>query len=115
MNEELEQYRKQAISLLKENAGFLRATAGDVLSLPVKAVYAVGSVLDSKAFTESSDIDVAIVVEGPSSDTGLSEQLSSRLQNEMVRWPLGDVGVVNTLVFINKLELIRGKSLRIDV
>jgi predicted nucleotidyltransferase len=115
MNEELEEYRKGALMIVRKNAGFLRSTAGDVLSMPVKAVYVVGSVLEPRRFTEASDIDVAVVVEGPEGDTGLSEPLSEKLQNEMIRWPLGDVGVVNTLVFVNKLQLVRGKAQRVDV
>lgn len=115
MDEELETYRKEAIRTLKRNGAFIRDTARDVLNLPCREVYAVGSVLDGKSFNESSDIDVAVVVDGPQADTGLSEELSERLQREMVRWPMGDVGVVNTLVFVNELKLVRGKSLRIAV
>ena len=112
---DLEVYRKQAIATLKDNAGFIRDTANDILLLPCRAVYIVGSVLDHALFTEESDIDVAVVVDGPQRDTGMSEQLSAKLQDEMRRYPLGDCGVVNTLVFVNRLKLARGKSLKVAV
>lgn len=115
MNPELEQYRKEAIETLKQNAGFIRDTATDVLGVPCREVYIVGSVLDKNLFAEGSDIDVAVVVDGPKGETGLSDELSQKLQNEMVRWPMGDVGVVNTLVFVNKIELVRGKSMKVAV
>jgi predicted nucleotidyltransferase len=113
MNPELEQYRRDAIESLKANAAFLRETAQAVLGMPVLAVYVVGSVLDRDAFREDSDVDVAVVVAGPDPDMGLSESLSETLQAEMVRNPIGDIGVVNTLVFVNELRLVRGRSLRI--
>lgn len=115
MNPELEEYRKQAIADLKASAAFIRDTARDVLMVPCREVYVVGSVLEPKKFTENSDIDVAVVVDGPKGNTGLSEQLSNKLQNEMQRYPIGDCGVVNTLVFVNKLDLVRGKSLKVAV
>lgn len=115
MDEELEQYRLRAVQTLKKNAGFILNTAADVLNVPVKAVYVVGSVLDRNLFNESSDIDVAVVVEGPQIETGLSEEQSHRLQNEMLRWPLSEIGIVNTLVFVNEMELERGKSLKVAV
>jgi predicted nucleotidyltransferase len=113
VNQELEQYRKQAIAVVKRNAAFIRDTARDVLMRPCRAVYVVGSVLDKALFREDSDIDVAVVVDGPQADTGLSEQLSEKLQREMVRYPMDDVGVVNVLVFVNELKLVRGKSLKV--
>src|SRR5690348_5901684 len=115
MNEELEQYRKQAIETLKRTAGFVRDTARDVLGRPCREVYIVGSVLDRNLFREDSDIDVAVVVDGPRADTGLSEPLSNKLQTEMVRWPMDDIGVVNTLVFVNELKLARGKAMKVAV
>jgi predicted nucleotidyltransferase len=115
MNPELEAYRKQAIATLKQNAAFIRDTARDVLMLPAREVYVVGSVLDRSQFSEDSDIDVAVVVDGPKADTGLSEPLSQKLQDEMLRYPLDDIGVVNTLVFVNKLTLARGKWLKVAV
>jgi predicted nucleotidyltransferase len=115
MDPDLEEYRKQAIATVKSEAHFIKETASDVLMLPVTAVYVVGSVLDRKLFREDSDIDVAVVVRGPRADTGLSESLSGRLQQEMVRWPLGEVGVVNTLVFVNELKLVRGKAMKVWV
>ena len=113
MEPDLEAYRKEAILTVKREARLIKDAATDVLNVPCDAVYVVGSVLDRKAFHEGSDIDVAVVVRGPEKDTGLSEEMSERLQQEMIRWPLGDVGVVNTLVFVNELRLVRGKSLRI--
>ena len=115
MNPELEEYRLASIETLKRNAGFIRDTAADVLGVPCREVYIVGSVLDKNLFTEGSDIDVAVVVDGPKADTGLSEELSHKLQNEMVRWPMGDIGVVNTLVFVNKIQLARGKAMKVAV
>jgi predicted nucleotidyltransferase len=115
MDPELEQYRKQAIETLKSNASFIRDTASDVLGLPCREVYIVGSVLDRATFREDSDIDVAVVVDGNKADDGLSEKLSEKLQNEMVRWPMDDIGVVNTLVFVNKLDLVRGKAMKVAV
>jgi predicted nucleotidyltransferase len=115
MDPELEAYRKQAIETLKQNAGFIRNTANDVLGVPCREVYIVGSVLDRNAFHEGSDIDVAVVVDGDKLETGLNEKMSEKLQNEMQRWPMGDVGVVNTLVFINKLDLVRGKAMKVAV
>jgi predicted nucleotidyltransferase len=115
MNEELEQYRKQAIKIVKQNAGFIRDTARDVLGAPCREVYIVGSVLDRTQFSEDSDIDVAVVIEGPVAKDGLDEQQSEKLQNEMQRWPMDDIGVVNTLVFINKMQLARGKAMKIAV
>ena len=113
MNKELEQYRKQAIETLKQNAEFIKNTASDVLGLPCQAVYIVGSVLDRAMFREDSDVDVAVVVNSNKINNGVSEMLSNKLQNEMVRWPMGDVGVINTLVFVNELQLARGKSMKI--
>jgi predicted nucleotidyltransferase len=115
MNHDLEAYRKQVVATLKKSAPFIRDTARDVLMVPCRAVYACGSVLDKDTFTEHSDVDVAVVVDGPKGETGLSEEMSNRLQNEMVRYPLDDIGVVNTLVFVNRLTLKRGKSLKIAV
>jgi len=115
MDPELEEYRQEAIEILKQNAGFIRNTAADVLGLPCREVYIVGSVIDKNFFRADSDIDVAVVVDGNRADTGLSEELSEKLQNEMVRWPMGDIGVVNMLVFINKLQLARGKAMKIAV
>jgi predicted nucleotidyltransferase len=115
MDPDLENYRKHAIAVLKQNAAFIRDTARDVLRIPAREVYACGSVLERAFFREDSDIDVAVVVDGPELDTGLSETMSNKLQNEMVRYPFDDIGVVNTLVFVNKLDLQRGKSLKIAV
>jgi hypothetical protein len=114
-NPELEEYRKEAIATLKQNGPFIRDTANDVLNLPCREVYIVGSVLEKAKFTEDSDVDVAVVVDGPQGDTGLSERLSMKLQQEMLRFPMGNVGIVNTLVFVNQLKLVRGKSLKIAV
>jgi predicted nucleotidyltransferase len=114
-NPELEEYRKEAIETVKQNAGFIRNTATDVLGVPCREVYVVGSVLDRTQFHEGSDIDVAVVVDGPQGETGLSEKMSEKLQNEMQRWPMGDVGVINTLVFINKIQLVRGKAMKVAV
>jgi len=113
MDPDLENYRKRAISVLKQNASFIRDAAKDALGLPVKGTYIIGSVLDKDRFSENSDVDVAVVVADPS-EQGLSERLSSRFQNEMIRYPLGDVGVVNTVVFANKLAA-RGKTLKIGM
>ena len=115
MNEELEQYRNGAIETLKRNAGFIRNTATDVLGVPCREVYIVGSVLDKSMFREDSDIDVAVVVDGNKAENGLSEKLSEKLQNEMQRWPMDDIGVINTLVFINVLDLKRGKRMKVAV
>jgi len=115
MDQELEAYRKQAIETVKRNASFIRDTANDVLGVPCREVYVVGSVLDRTQFHEGSDIDVAVVVDGNKADTGLSEQMSDKLQNEMQRWPMDDIGVVNTLVFINKMVLARGKAMKVAV
>jgi predicted nucleotidyltransferase len=115
MNEELESYRKAAIATLKTNAQFIRDTARDVLMRPCREVYIVGSVVDRNLFNESSDIDVAVVVDGPVADTGMNESLSEKLQNEMVRYPMDNIGTVNTLVFVNKMVLKRGKSIKIAV
>lgn len=115
MNPELEEYRKQALKTLRQNGSFIRDTARDVLNVPCREVYIVGSVLEKSRFSEASDIDVAVVVDGPQADTGLSEELSEKLQREMERWPFGEVGVVNTLVFVNEMKLARGKSVKIAV
>ena len=115
MDPELEEYRQEAIETVKQNASFIRNTANDVLGVPCREVYIVGSVLDRNQFHEGSDIDVAVVVDGNKIDTGLNEEMSEKLQREMARWPMGDVGVVNTLVFVNKLQLVRGKAMKIAV
>lgn len=112
-NPELEEYRKAAIAAVKKAGPFIRDTARDVLNVPCRAAYVVGSVLEKSQFTEDSDVDVAVVVDGPKADTGLSEALSEKLQQEMLRFPLDDVGIVNTLVFVNQLRLARGRSLKI--
>jgi hypothetical protein len=113
MNNELEQYRKQCIVTLQQNAGFIRDTATDVLGRPCKEVFIIGSVLDSRTFNESSDVDVAVVVEDDSENGGVNEGLSEKLQNEMQRYPLGEIGVVNTLVFVNEMHVKSGKLMKI--
>lgn len=117
MNPELEEYRQEAIETVKQNAGFIRDTATDVLGVPCREVYIVGNVVDKNFFREDSDIDVAVVVDGPKIETGLNEEMSEKLQREMERWPMGNVGVVNTLVFVNKLDLTRGggKAMKVAV
>ena len=115
MNEELEQYRRTAIETLKRNAAFIKDTASDVLGVECREVYIIGSVLDRNQFREDSDIDVAVVVDGQQSKNGLDEQQSEKLQNEMQRWPMDDIGVVNILVFINKMQLARGKAMKVAV
>lgn len=110
MNSELDQYRKDAIATLKREATFIRTTAIRVLGLPVEGVYIIGSVLDSKKFTENSDIDVGIVVRGDG--TGINHHLSEKLQYEMINHPFGDIGVVNTSVYLNKLTAY-GKTIRL--
>jgi hypothetical protein len=111
--DDLERYRRHAVDVLKDNGGFLLQSAADVLRLPVREVYIVGSVLDPKSFTESSDIDAAFVVDAPGLAPGLNEQLSSKLQEAMSREPFGDLGVINTLVFVGALRVKKGKSLKI--
>jgi hypothetical protein len=115
VDHQLEEYRQQAIATLKQNSGFIRDTATDVLGVPCREVYIVGSVLEKATFREDSNVDVAVVVDGNHSDSGHSEKLSKKLQNEMQRWPMGDMGVVNALVFINKLDLVRGKAMKVAV
>jgi predicted nucleotidyltransferase len=113
MNEDLEEYRQAAVRTLKQNAGFISSTASDVLGVPCKGVYVIGSVLEPGRFSEGSDIDVAVVIEGPEHRTGMDEGKSANLQAEMARYPLSELGVVNTLVFINSVRPTRGKKLRI--
>lgn len=115
MNHELEAYRKEAIETLKTNSGFIRDTATDVLGVPCREVYIVGAVLAPAIFKEDSDISVAVVVDGNKAEDGHSEKLTDKLNKEMQRWPMKDIGVINVLVFINKLDLTRGKAMKVAV
>jgi hypothetical protein len=111
-NPELEEYRKGVVEQLKSEGRFLSETASSVLSVAPKGVYIIGSVLSSSDFREDSDVDVAFSI-AASGDEKMSEALSSKLQSEMVRHPLGNIGVVNTLVFEGKVKPKSGKTLRI--
>jgi hypothetical protein len=110
LNPDLEVFRKQVIEKLKSEGRFLCDTASSVLGVPCRGVYVIGSVLDKNAFREESDVDVAFSVDGPS---GLSTSLSSKLQDAMLSHPIGNFGVINTLVFEGKVTPKSGKTLRI--
>ena len=109
--DDLNDYRRRAIETLKENAPFIESIARATLGVKILAVYIIGSVLDRKRFTGGSDIDVGIVVSGE--PIGISENLSEQLQQEMIRHPLGELGVINTSVFLGRLTA-RGPTLQID-
>lgn len=98
-NNELELYRQQALRTIKQRANEWRAIAEDVLGVPVHDVRPIGSVTNKKKFTENSDIDVAFYIKVDELPKGLSEELSSQLQEIFIRYPEGDLGVINTLVF----------------
>ena len=112
MSTDLEVYRRRAIVALRAAGPSIKAVACDTLGLPVTAVYAVGSVVDAARFTEASDIDVAIVVRAPYMRSGLSQELSMKMQQAMLRRPMGELGVINTLVFIG-MQSARGRVSRL--
>jgi predicted nucleotidyltransferase len=96
VNSELEDYRLHALYMIKENTSWIKKTAEEVLGRPVISIKPIGSVTNPSKFTEDSDIDVAVYVE---SGKVVDEELSAQLQDVMIRHPINDIGVLNTIVF----------------
>lgn len=95
--DDLEQYRQHALQVLQQHQPQLKNIAESVLQTDVADVQPIGSVTDPDRFNEQSDIDVGFYLT-PNSDH-VNELLSEKLQQQMIKYPLGDLGVVNTVVF----------------
>ncbi len=110
---DLEAYRKDVVQQVSK-ARWLKDVCEKVLGRECSSVALVGSVLDPRSFHDSSDVDVAFSLEPQTGEVpGLSEELSYQLQMEMLKNPLGPIGVLNSLVFVGPIKTRRGKTLRV--
>lgn len=97
----LEEYRREALAALRANLRSIQLVAEDVLGRAVVRVAPIGSILDRNRFHEASDVDVGIEVQGHQNEReGVSEKLSRKVQEEMLKHPIHPIGVVNTVVFV---------------
>lgn len=102
LNENLEDYRLSALRTIKNQSKVIADLASDALGNPVSHIKPIGSVTSKSKFTENSDIDIGIYL-SKTADT-VDEKLSHTVQSYFVRWPIGDLGVLNTLVFVDSIK-----------
>lgn len=93
----LEEYRQHVLDVLQVEQGRLKQIAEDVLQEQDVIVKPIGSVLDPQRFNENSDIDVGFYLTPQAAR--INERLSEKLQQALIKYPLGDIGVVNAIVF----------------
>lgn len=99
---ELEKYRRLALRTVHEAHNLLRHIAEEELvACKVNRIAPIGSVTNSKKFKATSDIDVAFYADcnDKPREPGLQEDLSHKLQDRLIRHPLDNIGVINSLVF----------------
>jgi hypothetical protein len=96
---ELEQYRKHALSLIAAHKDEWQKIAEASLGVTINSVKPIGSVTNSAKFNENSDIDVGFFYTDLSQPSGVNETMSEQLQKVFVSRPIGDLGVINTIVF----------------
>ena len=94
---DLEAYRVQALAELEEDIiPTLYSLVESVLGQRPVTIQPIGSILDPDRFHEDSDIDVGVYFQQGGE---MSEYYSEELQKEMIRYPFGMLGVLNTVVF----------------
>ena len=109
---DLESFRKEVVRELSD-ARWLKEICEKTLGRECNSVALVGSVLDPKSFHNSSDVDVAFSLKPlPGEKVGLSENLSYKLQLELVKTPVVS-SVLNSLVFVGPIKTKKGKTLSI--
>lgn len=95
MNHLLEEYRKEVLRDLKEDASYLKREASSLLGLPVQKIYVIGSVLDSRRFSEDSDVGIICMVSdrGPK---GFRPDLTRKVEGKLFS---GNAGILDVAVY----------------
>lgn len=94
---DLEQYRQNALNKIYQLRDQLSSIAKETLGVEDVMVMPIGSVTDPNKFTEDSDIDVGFFLSPQASE--INEQKSWVLQQALLRFPINDIGIVNSIVF----------------